>query len=84
MERDRRKKMARITAMEKTEANRPSIQREVRATYQIFKQDGTKFLQIDTYGSADREVPGQPSQKIQFDKQFAKELIPILIKEFWD
>ncbi|MDR2534822.1 MAG: hypothetical protein LBD29_02160 [Treponema sp.] len=74
--------MARVTAMEKIEANRTSIHESVHATYKVFREDGIKFLQIDTYGSADREAPGQPSQVIQFDEHFAKKLVSILTKEF--
>ena len=76
--------MSRITTLEKIEKNRNSIQGEVhRATYCFFKKDGEKYFQIDTYGSEGRECVGQPSQNIQFDRKFAKELVSLLISEFW-
>ena len=75
--------MSRITAIEKIEMNKNTKQGEVYATYCIFEKSGEKYFQIDTYGSENREYVGQPSQKIQFDRNFAKELVSLLIKEFW-
>ena len=75
--------MSRITNIEKIEMERNTKHDEVQATYCFFTKDGEKYFQIDTYGSENGEVVGQPSQKIQFDRKFAKELISLLIKEFW-
>jgi len=75
--------MPRITALEKIEMERNFKQDEVYATYCIFEKNGEKYFQIDTYGSENREYVGQSSQKIQFDKKFAKELVTLLINEFW-
>jgi len=75
--------MSRITNIERIEMDRNLKQGEVDATYCIFEKDGEKYFQIDTYGSENREFIGQPSQKIQFDRKFAKELVSILIKELW-
>jgi len=75
--------MSRITAIEKIEMNKNTRQGEVYATYCIFEKNGDKYFQIDTYGSENREYVGQSSQKIQFDRKFAKELVSLLIKEFW-
>jgi len=62
--------------------DRNTKQDTVHATYGIFEKEGEKYFQIDTYGSPDREYVGQPSQKIQFDRKFAKKLISILNNEF--
>jgi len=76
--------MSRITTFEKIEMDRNTVHDEVHhATYCIFEKDGEKYFQIDTYGSPNREYTGQPSQKIQFDGKFAKELVSLLISEFW-
>ena len=32
----------------------------------MFERDGKSYLQLDTYGSADRKIPGKVSQSIQF------------------
>jgi len=75
--------MSRITSIEKIDTEKNNKQGEVPATYCVFEKDGEKYFQIDTYGSPDREYVGQPSQKIQFNGKFAKELVSILIHEFW-
>jgi len=76
--------MPRITTLEKIEMNRNTEQDEVYATYCIFEKYGKKYFQINTYGSQDRENVGQSSQNIQFDRKFAKELVSLLISEFWE
>ncbi|MDR2701020.1 MAG: hypothetical protein LBB72_01150 [Spirochaetaceae bacterium] len=75
--------MARITSIEKITMDKNTKHDEVSATYCIFEKDGEKYFQIDTCGSQGREHVGQPSQKIQFDGEFAKELVSLLINEFW-
>lgn len=51
-------------------------------TYTVFKENGAKFVQIDTYGKSDREIPGKISQSIQLDSESAKFLVELLTKEF--
>jgi hypothetical protein len=75
--------MGRITFIEKKDMNRNNIQGEVSATYSTFERGGEKYFQIDTYGTENREYIGQPSQKIQFDRVFAKKLVSVLIEELW-
>jgi len=76
--------MSRITSLDKIQMNGITKQGEVPATYCVFEKEGEKYLQIDTYGSSEREYIGQSSQKIQFNGKLAKELVSILINEFWD
>jgi len=38
--------------------DRNSLHDEVEATYSVFAQDDRRLSQIDTYGRADREMPG--------------------------
>jgi len=52
------------------------------ATYNFFDNCGEKYFQLDTYGTPNRKVPNQPSQKIQFNKETAERLIKLLSKEF--
>jgi len=52
---------------------------EVEATYTIVTDDyGNKYLQIDTYGSVSRKVPGKKSQSIRFAPEAIEELKRIL------
>ena len=44
--------------------------------------DGTHLVQLNTYGSNDRQVPGKLSQTLQFDETSGRQLRDILIREF--
>ena len=57
--------MARITAenFRKIEKERNSVHDKVDATYTEFICDGQKFFQIDTYGSAYRDIKPGFSEK---------------------
>ena len=77
--------MARINldTIEKLNKDRNTVHTPVAATYTVFDTvDGEHYVQIDTYGKNDREIPGNPSQSIQFDKLSAKYLVHLLHKEF--
>jgi hypothetical protein len=74
--------MARIISIEKRYMDKNTKQGEAPATYCFFEKEGTNFFQINTYGSPDRECVGKASQTIQFDGEFAKELVSILRENF--
>ena len=76
--------MALITKdnIEKSEKERNSVHSKVRATYNVFTEDGKKYFQIDTYGKPSREFKDKISQSIQIDEEMAKELIKLLIDAF--
>jgi len=59
-----------------------SVHEITTATYHFFETYDGKYFQLDTYGTPNREVPNQPSQKIQFNKKTAEMLIGILCKGF--
>ena len=51
-------------------------------TYSIIEgEDGRKSLQIDTYGSALRKIPGKKSQSIRFSPEALQQLRQILSHE---
>ena len=70
--------MARVEHIERREHQRPHRHGEVRATYSIVNVDGIPHLQIDTYGAADRVIPGKVSQSLQFGPAGIAELRRIL------
>ena len=70
--------MALIKSFEHKSMDRNSIHDGIDATYTTFERDGRKFVQIDSYGRAEREMPGKKSQTIQFDEKSARELFDIL------
>ena len=55
---------------------------KVSATYTVFEVDDATFVQIDTYGRAERAIPEKISQSILLDRETAKYLVNILKKEF--
>ena len=56
---------------------------EVNSTYtMIVDQSGEKYLQIDTYGSKKRKIPGKKSQSIRFSPEAIRQLRLIIDKEF--
>jgi hypothetical protein len=61
---------------------RNSLHGEGAATYTVFEHKNKTILQIDTYGSAARDIPGKASQTLQVDEIGARELLAILKTTF--
>ncbi len=61
---------------------RNSLHKEISATYSVFGIDDKLIVQIDTYGSHDREIPGKKSQTLQLDREGGERLYEILKREF--
>ncbi len=71
--------MALITQLKQGYKNKESVHKEIEGSYFIvIGRNGKKYLQIDTYGSDDREYPGKVSQSIQFSYEAIKQLKEIL------
>jgi hypothetical protein len=52
---------------------------ETEATYSIVEQvNGVRLLQIDTYGSDQRRIPGKVSQSIRFSPEAIDQLKKII------
>lgn len=77
--------MALIRQLEERHMQRNKVHSEVEATFTIFTdQHGEKYLQIDTYGSPDRAIPGKVSQSIQFNPESMQQLHAIINRVFGD
>ena len=50
--------------------------------YSILTVDGRHLLHIETYGSADRQIPGKVSQAIDLDVDGAQELLKAIRHAF--
>lgn len=75
--------MALITNIESGFKDRQSIHKRVECTYYIVTGlDEKKYLQLDTYGSEGRQIPGKVSQSIQFSPDAILRLKEILLQEF--
>ena len=56
---------------------------ETHGTYALVTdENGTKYLQIDTYGSAERKLEGKKSQSIRLAEEAARQLAQIIEKHF--
>jgi len=44
--------------------------------------DGTRYLLLETYGAADRAIPGKVSQSLHLDRERAAQLKSILERHF--
>lgn len=71
-----------IEQFNRIEKNRNTVHKMTVATFTIFEDNGQKYFQIDTYGTAERVMPEKVSQSIQLDKSMGKELVDILKSEF--
>lgn len=75
--------MALVTHINRDTKTRNTIHEPTDCNCYIFTdKDGGKYLQLDTYGSSDRAIPGKTSQSIQFDEAAIKQLIKILAENF--
>jgi len=73
--------MAIVRHLEAKQLDRDSYHSETECTYSIVHDRGGSWLQIDTYGSTEREMPGKKSQSIRFAPEAIDELREI-IKHF--
>jgi hypothetical protein len=76
-------KMAIVRELERITLDHDSKHTEAKdCTYSIIREnDGRKSLQIDTYGSAYRKIPGKKSQSIRFTPEALDQLRRILAEE---
>ena len=74
--------MALILEFEAKELQHVGQQKQVDATFSTFELDGERFFQIDTYGSADRQLVGKRSQSLRLNRESAIKLVALLQKEF--
>lgn len=75
--------MALVSSLEPNNKERQSVHRRTRCLYAIVDgPGGERFLQLDTVGSEDREIPDKVSQSIQFDRQAAGQLLLLLQRTF--
>lgn len=77
--------MAIITELKRRVLEKETRHTETECTYSIIQEsDGAKLLQLDTYGSESRQIPGKVSQTIRFSPQGLKQLKQILKDNFQD
>ncbi len=72
--------MAIVRKMDPITLERESKHTEVNATYTVIHAEDGDYLQIDTYGSIDRQEIGKKSQSIRLSPTALKQLEGILKK----
>lgn len=75
--------MAIVRKMSRISFERDAAHSEVNCTYSIVRgRDGEKFLQVDTYGSHARKLPGKKSQSIRLSKEALRTIQAVIKAEF--
>ena len=75
--------MARVTGFSKESVGKSRRHpTEVECGYSVVHASGQKLLQLNTYGSQTRAVPGKLSQTLQLDEAQAQELVAIVEATF--
>jgi hypothetical protein len=76
--------MALVVDMRELRKERNAVHDEVDCTFSIFGFDGERYLQLDTYGSPARKLPGKVSQSMQFTRHSAEQLKRLIEQTFPD
>lgn len=75
--------MAIVREMTEIPLERDSEHLEVECTYAVITSpDGSKYLQLDTYGSAGRKFKGKKSQSLRLSPTAIEQLKEVLKKRF--
>lgn len=59
-----------------------SLHGPVLCGWRVFDTEGKRILQLDTYGSQDRQIRGKVSQSIQIDRESAGTLLKLIRDAF--
>jgi hypothetical protein len=77
-----RRTVAKINEFHEVALDSTRIHEGVNCGWRIFSAGGERILQLDTYGSEARKIPGKVSQSIQLDESAARQLIEIVLRAF--
>jgi hypothetical protein len=70
--------MAWVTSVERRDGTGKLQPTQLTAYAKVFETETSKIVQIDTFGSDDRKLPGKQSQTLQFGREAAEQLYLIL------
>lgn len=76
--------MALICEIKKVQKERQAVHGTVECSYSSFSEGGSRYLQLDTYGSPDRAIAGKVSQSLQLNHESAKRLLDLIHETFPD
>ncbi|MBJ6802716.1 hypothetical protein [Geomonas propionica] len=72
--------MAIVTKITRQSLERESKHTVVDCTYDVIEVEGKRYLQLDTYGSAQREINGKKSQSIRLSPEAIEQLKKIFMQ----
>lgn len=72
--------MAIIRKFEELDLKTNTRHTETNGGWSVQGQDGEKFIQINTVGSVDREIPGKVSQTLRLSKDAVEQLAELARK----
>jgi hypothetical protein len=74
--------MALITEFTELQKERNHVHGVVECGYSTFEVKGARYLQLDTFGSTERQIPGKTSQSIQLNERSAAQLKILIERAF--
>jgi hypothetical protein len=74
--------MAIVRKFTEEPAARDTKHTECTGKLRAVESGGEKFIQLDTYGSADREMPGKVSQSLRLSENAVQQIIQMAAKHF--
>jgi hypothetical protein len=74
--------MALVRDISETTKDRQSVHEEVDCLATSFSADGEQYLQLETFGTSHRKIPGKVSQSFQLNRESAAKLKKLIEKTF--
>lgn len=74
--------MALVDSIRRVQRERQNVHSPTECSASIVNANGKQYLQLDTYGSLDRQEKGKVSQSIQLSEEAAAELIRLIREAF--
>jgi len=74
--------MAIVTSFSHVTKDRVGRPKTTDCDFAKVELDGNEYLLLETYGAADRAIPGKVSQSLHIDRQRAAELKRLLERQF--
>ena len=74
--------MALVRRLDKTAKERQSVHGETECAYSIYSVGDETFIQLDTFGSAERKLQGKVSQSLQLSREASLQLKAIIEEAF--
>lgn len=70
--------MALVREFQEVGSDRNGVHKPVLCGWRTFRVDDETILQLDTYGSDERQIPNKVSQSFQFDREGAAVLLRLI------